>query len=74
MNTGIPMVDAIQRYKSLQVYRRPSSSCKVNEEWPHIVLSCYRKSEKELFYVKCLIMDRLTRVRLIILWNVWSCF
>ena len=55
-------------------YRRPSSRCKPNEEWPHIALPCYNESEKELFYMKWLIVDRLTRTRLIILWNVWSRF
>ena len=35
--------------KYLQDYRRPFSSCKPNEEWPHVALPCYNESEKELF-------------------------
>ena len=39
MNIGIPMADA-HRHKNLQDYIRPFSSCKPNEEWPHIALPC----------------------------------
>ena len=58
----------------LQDYRKPFSSCMPNEEWTHIVLTYYNESENELFYMKWLILDRLTRARLITLWNVWSWF
>ena len=57
-NTGLMQV---YRYKYLQDYRKPFSSCKTNEEWPHAALPCYNENEKELFYMKCLIVDRLTR-------------
>ena len=33
-------------YKYLQVYGRPFSSCKPNEEWIHIALTCYNESQK----------------------------
>ena len=46
------------------------SSCKPNEEWPHIALPCYSETEKWLFYMKWLIVDRLTRATLITLRNV----
>ena len=48
--------------------------CNPNVEWPHVALFCYNKSEKELCYMKWLIVDRLARVMLISLWNVWSWF
>ena len=50
----------VHRHKYLQDYRRPFSSCKPNEEWPYIALTCYNESEEELFYMKWLILDRLT--------------
>ena len=52
-------------------YKRPFSSCKSNEEWPHIALQCYNESEVEIFYMKWLIVDKLTEVRLMSLSNVW---
>ena len=61
-------------YKYLQEYKRPFSSCKPNEKWTHIVLTCYNESEKELFYMKLLIVDRVIRARLMSLWYVWSWF
>ena len=51
-------------YKYLQDFRRPFSSFKSNEEWTHIALT--------FFCMKWLIVDRLTRVRLMTLWNVWG--
>ena len=58
--------------KYLQHYRRSVSSCKLIEEWPHLVLPCHNKSEKELVYMEWLIMDRQARAKLIILWKVCS--
>ena len=55
----------VHGYKYLQDYRRPASSCKPNKEQIHIALTCYNKSETELFYIKWLIVDRLTRAMLI---------
>ena len=65
----------VHRYKYLQDYRRPFSSCKSNKEWPHIALPCYIESEKELFYMKSLIVDRLKTATLIseIFKVGWSC-
>ena len=60
----------VHRYKYLQDYRRPCSSCKPNKEWPDIALPCYNENEKELFRMKWLIVDRMTRARLITLRNV----
>ena len=60
----------VHGYNYLQDYRRPFGSYKPNEEWTHIALPCYNESEKELFYKKWLIVDRLTRSRLINLWNI----
>ena len=57
MNTGIPLADSIHGYKCLQDYRRPFSKCKPNEEWRCIALPCNNESEKELFYMKWLIVD-----------------
>ena len=71
---GFQWLMQIDRYNYLQDYRRPFSSCKSNKEWTYITLTCYNESEKELFYKKRLIVDRLTRARLITLWNVWSWF
>ena len=59
---GFQWLMQFHQYKSLQDYRQPFSICKPNEEWPHIVLPCHNESEKELFYMKWLIKDRLTRV------------
>ena len=59
MNTGIPIADA-SWFKYLQVYRRPFSTSKSNEKWTHVTLTFYNESEKP-FYMKWLIMDRLTR-------------
>ena len=36
----------VHRYKHLQDYRKPFSSCKPNEEWPRIALSWYNENEK----------------------------
>ena len=57
------------RCKYILNYRRPFSSCKANEVSPHIHLPCYNESEKEPLYMKWLIVDRLTRSRLMSLWN-----
>ena len=65
MNTGLQWLMQVHGCKYLQEYRRPSSSCKPNEEWPHRAVPCYNESEKELFYMNWLIADRLTRTRLI---------
>ena len=54
-----PMVDTSLLYKYLQVYRKPCSSCKPNEKWPHTALPCCI-----LFCMKWLIVNRLTRARL----------
>ena len=66
MNTGIPMGDAIWViiYKITEDH---FSSCKPNEEQPHTVLACYNKRKRRTFYTKWLIVDRLTRARLIAL-------
>ena len=58
--------------KYLQHYRRSVSSCKPIKEWPHLALPCHDKSEKELVYMKWLIVDRLARAKLIILLKVCS--
>ena len=42
-------MQAFTRYRHLQDYRRPFSSCKSNEEWPYITIPYYNESEKELF-------------------------
>ena len=70
MNTEVPIADASSSIKYLKDYRRPSSNCKSNEEWPHVALRCYNESKKELSYMKRLIVDRLTRSRFMSLWNV----
>ena len=59
---GFQWLMQFHQYKSLQDYRRPFSICKPNEEWPHIALPCHNEREKELFYMKWLIKDILTRV------------
>ena len=52
---------------------RPFSNSKPNEEWPYIALPCHNESEKEILYMKWLIVDRLTRAMLTSLWNVmWN--
>ena len=61
MNTGIPMLMQVHRYKYLHDYRRPFSRSKPNEEWPHIALPRHNKSEKERFYMKWLIVDRFNK-------------
>ena len=38
---GFQWLMQVHRNKYLQDYRRPFSSCKPDEEWPHIVLPCY---------------------------------
>ena len=45
------------RYKYLQDCRRSFSSCKPNEEWLHTALALYNEKEKELFYMKWLMVD-----------------
>ena len=57
----------VDGYSYLQNYRRPFSSCKPNKEWTHKALTCFNESEKELFYMKWLIVDRLTSATLITL-------
>ena len=64
----------IHRCKYLQHYRRTFSSCRLNEELPHIPVSSYNESEIELFCIKWFLVNRLTRHRLLPLWNVWSLF
>ena len=51
----------VHQYKYLHDYRRPFSSSKPNEEWPHIALPRHNKSEKERFYMKWLIVDRFNK-------------
>ena len=65
----------VDGYKYLQDYKRPFSSCKPNEEWTNIALTCCDENEEKLFYMKLLlIVDRLTRTRVITLRNVWKWF
>ena len=71
---GLQWLMKVDGYKYLHDYWRPFSSCKPNEKWPHITLTCYNESEKGLFYMKWLIVYRLTGVRLMSLWNVCGWF
>ena len=54
MNIGIPVVNASSSITE-------NHSVKSNEEWPYIALPCYNESEKEHFYMKWLIVNRLKR-------------
>ena len=47
---GTPIMQ-LRQYKHLQDQRRPFSSCKPYEEWPHIALHCYNENELELFWI-----------------------
>ena len=51
---GIPVVNASSSITE-------NHSVKSNEEWPYIALPCYNESEKEHFYMKWLIVNRLKR-------------
>ena len=57
----------VHGYKVFEDDRRPFSSNKPNEERTHIALPCYNESEKELSYMKWLIVDILTRAKSITL-------
>ena len=54
----------VHSYKYLQDHRGPFSSCKPNEELPHIALNCCNENQKELF------VDILTIARLMSSWNL----
>ena len=41
----------VDGYKYLQDYKRPFSSCKPNEEWTHIALTCCNESEAFLYEI-----------------------
>ena len=46
---GFQWLMQVHGYKYLQDYRRPFNSCKPNEEWTHVALTCYNESKEELF-------------------------
>ena len=51
-----------------------SVACRPNEECPHVALHFCNDSQIERFYMKPLIVDRLTETSFICLWNTLGCF